>query len=226
MPIGVTIIMLAATLAIIFFFQVGFWNSFLIIASLWFIVIFVFRGQRWEKQQDDVKRRFVEEEDAANSVRKKEIPPEMFYSADLTRFAPIPEGDPHKVERCAKRKMIRFPEPITNLELKKQYGPAQMESLALYEENFNEYLKALTTWAGALVEKGELNDALTILDEAISLGSEFRNTYRLTADIYAMNNSEIDLQGLRHKVNSNHFRDPAVLQHILEYIDNKLPSEW
>ncbi|MCL2217270.1 MAG: hypothetical protein FWB91_09675 [Defluviitaleaceae bacterium] len=204
----------------------GFLNILLVVASLAVIFVIAYAVRRHTRQQDEINRRFLEEEEAANSVRKKEIESELFYTPDLAALPAIPEGDPHSVKRCAKRTMLRLPRPMTNLELKKQYGLAQMDSIAQYEENFNEYLKAITAWAGDLAEAGELRDALVLLNEAVSLGSEFRNSYKLAADIHVKNRDEIKLQELRFKVTANHFKDPAVRNHVVEYIDSKLASEW
>jgi len=191
-------------------------------ATLWLIGFFVIKSSRGTKKQEEINLRFIEAEEAANSVRKKEIPPEMFYVADLALLPPVPEDDPYKVERCANRKMIRFATPVTNLELKQKYGLAQMDNIALYEENFHEYLKALTIWAAALTDENQDDAALSILEHAILLGSEFRNTYKLAADVCVRFNDADGLTFLREKVEDNYFKDPTVRQHVLEYVDTKL----
>jgi len=198
----------------------------LIILTVLVIVFLIYKTRAHTKKQNAVNQRFLDAEDAANAVRKKDIEPELFYTASLMAFPPLPESDPHHVVRCARRTMIRFPRPMTNLELKQQYGPAQMENIVMYEDNFHSYLKAITAWAGDLVEVEDFAGAKLILDEAIALGSEFRNTYKLAADIYVRNRDEVGLQNLRFKVADNHFKDPAIRQHVVEYIDSKLASEW
>jgi len=204
----------------------GYLNIVLVVATGLLMIIVAFAARKNINKQKILNRRFIEEEDAANAVRKKDIKPELFYEPDLTVLPPIPENDPHKVERSRKRTMIRFTEPITNLELKKQYGIAQMDVIAQYEENFNDYLKALTAWAGELIENDDLQNASIILEEAMNLGSEFRNTYKFAADIHVRKKDEIALQSLRFKVTANHFKDPAIRQHVVAYIDSKLSSEW
>ncbi|MCL1842936.1 MAG: hypothetical protein FWF79_03920 [Defluviitaleaceae bacterium] len=185
------------------------------------IILFFVKSSRHTKKQDEINRRFLEEEDAANAVRKKDIEPELYFTADLSVFPQLPEGDPFQVERCAKRTMIRFEKPVSNLELKKEYGPTQMDIIAQYEENFNEYLKSLTKWAKALSEEENNADALSILEKVILLGAEFRDTYKLAADICAAKQDAEGLDTLLELVSENYFRDPAIRTQILEYINTK-----
>jgi CTP:phosphocholine cytidylyltransferase-like protein len=106
---------------------------------------------------------------------------------------------------------------MSNLELKKQYGPSQMDIIAQYEENFSEYLKALTKWAVSLAPENQ-NDAIVILEAVVALGGEFRDSYKVAADIYMSKNDKQGMENLITNAEKNHFRDPAVRSHILEYI--------
>jgi len=184
------------------------------------ITFLVVRSSRHSKRIDEIKRRFLEEEEAANLVRKKEIDPELFYTADLSTLPALPENDTAQVERASKRLMIYFKEPITNLELKKQYGVMQMDIIAQYEENFNEYLKALTKWAGSIMADSP-DDAIKILELVVSLGGEFRDTYRHSADIYAARGDEAALDALLRAAGENHFNDPNIRILVCEYIFKK-----
>lgn len=207
---------------------VTFGNIFIVLLSAAAIIFIIVRSSMHSKKQEGIKRRFLEEEEAANAVRKKEIDAELYYTADFDALPPIPADDPNQVMRCSQRKMIRFAEPISNLELKKLYGPAQMDIIAQYEENFSEYLKALTKWAVELaLEDFEKNqeDVLSILETVISLGGEFRDTYKLAADIYAGTGDVAALDALLIRAEQNHFKDPNIQQQILEYIDMKKETQ-
>ncbi|MCL2224136.1 MAG: hypothetical protein FWB96_04105 [Defluviitaleaceae bacterium] len=197
-------------------------NIFLILLSAGAILFIIIRYGQNTKKQDDINRRFLEEEEAANAVRKKEIDPSLYYTADLDALPSIPENDPHQVMRCAKRTMIHLPLGTTNLKLKKMYGLAQMDKIAHYEENFNEYLKALIKWAASLMEEEKNDtDALSILETVVGLGCEFRNAYKLAADIYAARGDKSGLNNLYGRTRDNHFTDPHIRKQILDYIDGK-----
>lgn len=184
------------------------------------IILIAIKNSRHTKRQEEINRRFLEKEEAANAVRKKEIEPNLFYTPVLSGLPQIPIKDPFQIERCAKRTMIHFPEPISNLEIKKQYGIAQMDIIAQYEENFSEYLKALTKWAVSIAEENP-EDALSILETVVSLGGEFRDTYRVAADICAAKGNIDNLCFLQAQAESNHFKDPSIRSQVLEYIDKK-----
>ena len=194
-------------------------NLVLVILSFTLMMALAIKHSVNRRRQEEMNNVFLEEEAAANNTRRKEIDPGLYYTPNLSAHPPIPEGDPHRVERAASRKMIYFRQPMTNLELKKQYGPQQMETIAHQEENFNEYLKALTNWAVSLHENGKNDEALQILEYTLSLGSEFRNTYKITADIYAQNKNKNALEALHKTASEHHFRDSAIRNHILEYIE-------
>ncbi|MCL1877312.1 MAG: hypothetical protein FWF80_00475 [Defluviitaleaceae bacterium] len=183
------------------------------------ILTFFMLSRRHSKKQEEVKQRFLEEEEAANAVRKKDIDPKLYYTPDLTAFPPLPPGDPHQVERSAKRTMIRLPRPLTNLELKMQYGLAQMDIIAQYEENFNEYLKSLTMW-GASIAKENPSDAVTILETVVSYGGEFRDAYKTAADIYVAQGDGKKLDALFARTEENHFTDPSIKRQLLDYISS------
>jgi hypothetical protein len=199
----------------------GIVSILLLAASVGLMAAVMINGRRHSRKQEEINRKFFEAEEAANMVRKKEIDPELYYQANLSELPQIPEGDPHQVERCAKRTMIRFEKPLSNLELKSRFGLSQMDTIAQCEENFNEYLKSLTKWASDLSAEDQ-NNALIILEKVVELGGEFRDTYRLAADIYSSRGDKPALTALLSNAEKNHFRDPAVRNSILEYINSHI----
>ena len=196
-------------------------NIVLLVATIGLIIILALATKRHGRLQDAKNRRFLEEEQAANSARKREIEPELYFEANLELLPHIPESDPHKVLRASRRTMIRFAEPLSNVELKKMYGVAQLESITLYEENFHDFLKALGEWAKALREAGDTNGALQVLAYAIGLGSEFRGAYKLAAEIFSERNDLRSLEQLLQAAQDNHFNDKAVQEGILTFIEEK-----
>jgi len=200
-------------------------NIALILLTAAAIIFFMLKSRQHKWNRDEKHRLFLEAEDAANAVRKRDIDEELFFEPDLSDLPAVQEGDPFKVERFASRKMIYFRTPMSNLELKQQYGPAQMDYIAQYEENFNEFLKSLTAWAADLADSREfqdVSDALLILGYAIAHGSEFRTTYKLAADLYAEAGETATLEALMDTAERHHFRDPAIKRHIVDYIDGRL----
>jgi hypothetical protein len=190
----------------------------LLVLLFWAILFIAIQSKRAQKKKDEINRRFLEDDENANAVRKRPLEAELFYTAQLDRLPSLPEGDPHNVKRAAKRKMIHFPQPMTNLELKNRYGRVQLELLAHYEENYDDYLRSLTKWAEALATENNTPDAIRILEHTITLGSEFRNSYKQLADIYYNEKNTKKIDELLSAVSSKPFRDPATANHIIDYI--------
>ena len=197
-------------------------NVIVLVATITLIICLAMATKRRGRLQDAITRRFLEEEQAANAARKREIDPELYFEANLELLPPIPENDPHNVLRASRRTMLRFPEPLSNVELKKMYGVAQLESITLYEENFHDFLRTLGEWAKALHGENNQSGALQVLAYAIGLGSELRGTYKLAAEIFSEKRDRRSLEQLLQAALDNHFNDKTVQEHIVSYIEEKI----
>ena len=200
----------------------GLFNVGLLVASIIVILFIASVTKRHGRLQDAKNRRFLEEEQAANLARKREIDPELFFVPDLGVLPTVEQGDPHKVVRASIRTMVRFAEPISNVELKKMYGVSQLDSISQYEENYHDYLKCLGEWAKFLEKNERTEDALTVLLYTIELGTEFRAPYKLATDIYFSKGDRGAIFALLDKTADTHFNDPAMRQSIVSYIRKKL----
>jgi len=187
----------------------------------WAIAFITIKSRRSRRKQLEVLNQFLEEEDEANAARRRPIQEELFYKPQLDQLPPLPDDDPHKITRAANRKMIHFPKPMTNAELKARYGRVQLEQLAQYEENYEDYLRALTKWATQLVKDNQTADAKRILEQTVALSSEFRNSYKLLADIYADERSHQKLDELLAAAQAKVFKDPTTGLHVVGYIREK-----
>jgi hypothetical protein len=174
------------------------------------------RGRANEAHMED----FNETERAANSARRKDIDPSLFFTPRLEDL-PVEHGDSKAyadVKKLAERKMIRFETPVTNTELKLAYGPSQLEDIAQMEEHFNQFIRALIEWAEEIIENERKADALRILEYTLGLGSEFLKSYTLTADIYAASSSLDKLDELYAAAERKPFKDDSIRRRILQYI--------
>lgn len=83
---------------------------------------------------------------------------------------------------------------ISNTDLKLQYGAANLETLSSYDQNFTALVTALQKWAHALLDAaasaGEQDartlweDARTLLEYAVSVGTDIAASYRDLAALY------------------------------------------
>ena len=78
---------------------------------------------------------------------------------------------------------------MSNTDLKKEYGPANLTILSEYDENFSELIRCLHNYALRPHELDYTADAKTVLEYAVSIGSDMGSSYRLLADLYKMTTS-------------------------------------
>ena len=206
------------------FFDRVFFNV-AIFASIAGIIYFI--TKRSFKNRYHLVDKFLDDEMEANTARRREVEEEYFYLPDIESL-PVRNdavGDVAKMQEralvCARQKMLRFPQKMTNIELKNAYGVANLEKLTGYEENYNRYVMALVNWADALLESGEAKaDAVAILKKTVEMGSEYRKTYLHLADYYL---EKSDIEGLNHLLEkvAELFSDEGIKRQVTQYIMDK-----
>lgn len=73
---------------------------------------------------------------------------------------------------------------FTNTDLKLEYGTANITPLSQYDQNYTVLARTLQKWAEILYDEGLINEALCILEYALSTNTDITKTYTLAADIY------------------------------------------
>ena len=73
---------------------------------------------------------------------------------------------------------------FSNTELKYKYGVANLNLLTEYDSNFSELVTLLQNYAELFLQSDFENQALTVLEYAISIGSDISKTYTTCAEIY------------------------------------------
>jgi len=160
---------------------------------IFWLVVRVF-AKRSTKGAGEGTKKLLNDDYIANSARTKEIEESLFYMPDISRL-PIRKYEDianesvtaqrqAKAIALAESKMIGGVSGLSNIDLKNMFGPAQLEKVAKYEENFSKYMHALRFWSESLIKDGHLGDAQIVLEESIKGGSEISAAYTLLAEIY------------------------------------------
>lgn len=145
-----------------------------------------------EKSRDD----FWGKELAANNVRKKSLDDLNYVTIPTDRlpFHIMPEQDKVQeytsiIQALSSRKIVNFT-GITNTDLKLTYGTANITVLSEYDENYTTLITTLQKWAKLLYDNNYVEETRTILEYAVSVGSDITATYYLLADIYRAEGNE------------------------------------
>jgi hypothetical protein len=156
---------------------------------------------------------YLREESNSSFERKKDIPEHMFYIPNIEALnlpeqkvvtqeeaseadfyddayntilyeIPTKERTADKIRKFAKKKMFRMPYPMSNKDIKQEYGYANFDFIVEWEDNFNKYINLLSEYAQELIAENDTLSAEKILLECINAGANISKPYLMLADLY------------------------------------------
>ena len=168
------------------------------------------RGRKTTQQQEE---EYWKHEIDANNVRKQSIEDLDYISFHAEPFYPLTLlgveicGEFLTAHSQAKDYLSRFLylenqkivnlSHFTNTDLKYKYGVANLNLLTEYDSNFSELITLLQNYAELYLESDYEDQALTILEYAISIGSDISKTYLSCAEIYHKNSQYKKIEWLK-----------------------------
>lgn len=154
--------------------------------------------------QDDAEARFWQKELEANHTRKKDLSGLPYINIPLDDF-PIGKYENNelkiyeqKINSLAQQKIVNLGTQ-TNTDLKITYGTANLEILTQYEQNFTMLCQTLVSYAKCLITLGFSEDAQSVLEYGISIGSDLSRNYLMLAELYRSNGKTEQIQTLLGK---------------------------
>ncbi len=169
-----------------------------------------------------IQKSILELESEANLTRRQDISnlPYIRIPDDTLPFGRLTPvtADEQAVVKLRDQKILNLT-GISNTQLKLQYGPANLDALSAYDDNFALLIRSLNNWAVACNEAKMYPEAKAILEYSVNIGSDIRKTYQMLADQYYAELDTDALSLLRDKAAAL----PEITSHsILDYIDNLL----
>ena len=132
---------------------------------------------------------FWEREQQANLTRKKDISNLDFITVPVQTL-PFPETDREEVTDIQKHllniasgKIVNFT-GLSNTDLKLMYGAPNINLLMEYDKNYLELVRSLYRYGKLLYDMDKKDDALVILEYALSVKTDICANYTLLATIY------------------------------------------
>lgn len=161
-----------------------------------FLVILNFSLRQNDSKQNKREEEFWEQERKANYARRKDI-------SNLTYLTIPIEKIPHNLHTDAEEILVELSNcrmlnlaGITNTELKLAYGPANLEELSKYDDNFTRFVQAVSTYGTELLESGQSDAARELLELAVSYHADSANIYTTLAQIYQQSGMTDKIQDL------------------------------
>ncbi len=138
-------------------------------------------------------RSYMDRESAANSVRRQDISHLPYIHAPIESFPlDITLKDEKKqlqIENYRKEILEVAQKPMLNLigvsntELKELYGPANLELLSYYDQNYTRYMRSLFLYAQCIYDEHPDKGA-SILSYCIQTGTDISGIYELLGQHY------------------------------------------
>ncbi len=172
-------------------------NWFLIVLLLWGSLM-IARGIARSKQITAKNTKdFWDNESKANQVRRADISNLAYLVLDLS-ILPMDTLLPQLAHRAEELKALACEKIInlsmyTNTELKLMYGPANLEELSVYDNNYLRLIRLLNSIGKELIELENVSAAKEFLSYSISVGSDISETFLLLAQIYKSKGLEKDI---------------------------------
>lgn len=155
-----------------------------------FCLVILLTVRRHRKLEEKYRQNFWEREREANSTRKKSLENLEYITIPFDRLPVNTLKDNaavceylHLLADLSEQKIVNLT-GLSNTDLKLLYGAANIGSLSEYDQNYTLLARTLQSWAELLYKNGFLQDALTVLEFAVSTRTDVSHSYYLLADIY------------------------------------------
>lgn len=206
-----------------------FFASFLV-----FILVLQHNLRKGKKAQERNEAAYWEHEFSANEVRKHSLDDLTYVTFQADAFYPINlldanscplflEKNPEVKEILSRflflenQKIVNLTE-YTNTDLKYKYGVSNLNALTEYDTNYNELITLLHRYGNIYVKESYETQALSILEYAVSIGTDINGTYLLLAEIYQKNQQHDKIQWLKkeaEKISTS--RKDSIIRKLQEF---------
>ena len=148
-----------------------------------FCLMLTFYIRKNDGAQQKVQDEFWEKERLSNAVRKKDISKLDYINIPFDKIPVKLESSTEKeIYALAEKPMLNFVR-TSNTDLKLQYGTANLDILMEYENNFLDFVALLPEYANELIEAGEKESALMLLEFAVSVNADSRKIDNLLTQL-------------------------------------------
>ncbi|GHV38945.1 hypothetical protein FACS189490_01740 [Clostridia bacterium] len=168
---------------------------------------------------------FGEAREETNDIERLGVFELDFYKEDEYNVYDLPTKEKclARIEKLAQKKLMRLPRPMSNREIRFEYGAANFDLIVEYEDNLNKYIDEVNALAGFYIAENDYAAAEKALNAAVSARSDVSKTYILLADVYNNNadTAHERLNDLYEKTLDMQMATPA-REKVLSYIERLL----
>lgn len=177
-----------------------------ILALLWVLHHNLRKNNGSDKQTVDA---YLNREDAANATRRKDLAKLPYVTVPFDMLPlDITLNDEKKqlkiaeykkeIQNLSSERMLNLI-GISNTELKELYGPANLDVLTIYDQNYSRYIRMLQAFSECIYEEYP-EKAASIMEYCISIGTDISSTYELLGRYYLEHNDRERFLSLYDKI--------------------------
>lgn len=179
---------------------------------------------RASRRDERVMDSFWEREAEANSTERKPLDDLDYILVPFDRLPFNEESENPEICEC-QRILHTFEDPAkkavnltgySNTELKLMYGAPNITILTTYDQNYTLLVRTLQKWATLLIADGKEQDAVSIMEYAVSIGTDISTTYKDLATIYLRDGNTASIDALYESASS---LNGAMKNSILKFLD-------
>lgn len=196
-------------------------TTILIIVTIYIAV----RRRNATHAQKELWQEFREREQQANWTRKQDISNLPYIQIPLHEL-PLGKHPDETLAETEQSLRALADQPICNLnglsntELKLRYGVANLETLSQCDTNYSTLVALLANYAEKLSELSYNEDAKTILEYAVSIGSDVGKSYELLATLYEYEHAPEKIQTLYESAEKlSSIRRDAILRKLKTHLE-------
>lgn len=201
--------------------------NLIVLATALVISLIVFLATRGANDKfAQAEADFWEKERAANSVRRKSLDDLDYLTIPLDKLPITLHTDNDTIASCIDTIGELSKSPVVNLtgisntDLKMKYGAPNITLLTLYDQRYTLLASTLQKWADALISLNETDAARTILEYAVSTGTDVSGTYKALASIYDLSGDKDSIRSLIPIAQSlNTPMKDSIIRTLNEYLD-------
>jgi tetratricopeptide (TPR) repeat protein len=188
-----------------------------------FIIVTIYIAIRRHSAMDQEQELFDDfrnREQEANWVRKQDIS-DLAYIKLPEDVLPLGRFDDEELQSFEQTLRELSTQPICNLngisntDLKLRYGVANLSLLSQCDTNYSTLIAVLANYGEKLYELSHPEDAMQVLEYALSLGSDVGKTYEILALLYEQTGHPEKIERLRQAAeNLNSIRRQSILRKL------------
>ena len=170
-----------------------------------FALVIAHSTRRIARKKSSDELSFWEREKKANSVRRKSLDNLDYIKIPLDTLPTDVLSEHPEVKEChdllknlAEQPIVNFT-GYTNTDLKLEYGTSNITQLTEYDQNYTLLVRTLQQWADVLCNAKLTEEAASVMEFAVSTGTDISRTYYKLAEIYSARGDDSQIKQLIEK---------------------------